>query len=223
MTTVVEGPELALPGPSLFPGSSCPSRARAGRRWSVDSGRASVISSLAQRAAPVPVTPRQARPDRKPTFGHGREPRRRKGGSMGFDPTVITQGVLAAYEREGYTGADGSRDMKGMPNRIFGVIESAKVLNKREREAKAITRGNVFAGVFPSFPLPDAWEDESDPGLTEEVYKKIDSEVWAELNPTSGRVQRLVGVNMGNGYVLCRTELGRDRVDAVYITDAREC
>ena len=46
--------------------------------------------------------------------------------------------------------------------------------------------------------------------------------MWGETKSSADSpVQRLVGVNMGNGYVMCRTKIGK--VDAVYITDNIDC
>jgi hypothetical protein len=50
----------------------------------------------------------------------------------------------------------------------------------------------------------------------------LNTKVWGEAKPgADSPLQRLVGVNMGNGYVMCRTKIGD--VDAVYITDDIEC
>ena len=77
--------------------------------------------------------------------------------------------------------------------------------------------------MFPGLagPIVDVTPD---PVLAAAVYKEVDKLVWGETRTAAiGPVQRLVGVNMGNGYVLCRTKVGRDEVDAVYVTDDIAC
>jgi hypothetical protein len=131
--------------------------------------------------------------------------------------SAIDVAVHEAYAREGYVKSDGSRDVTKMCARIFEIVSEQKVLGKREREAKATRRGALVAGVFPSVPGPER-------PLAEAVYKKITADVWQHTkSDAAGRVQRMVGVNMGNGYVLCRTKVGKDSIDAVYITDVLEC
>lgn len=146
---------------------------------------------------------------------------------MGVNGSALDQAFYEAFAREGYVDESGARDMIRVRERIFEAVRNAKVLGKREREEKAITRPDLVEAVFPTLPGPDAWDeltDETDRALAEAVYKKINADIWAETRPAAdARVQRLVGVNMGNGYVLCRTKVGKGRIDAAYITDVKEC
>jgi len=79
--------------------------------------------------------------------------------------------------------------------------------------------------VFPSLAGPDSWSDEDDPALAEAVWGKINSILWSEARTAAtSPLQVLVGITMGNGYVMCRTKVGApDPVDAVYITDDVTC
>jgi hypothetical protein len=140
--------------------------------------------------------------------------------------SAIDQAVYEAFAREGYVKQNGDRDVTKMCARIFEIVAAEKILGKREREEKATKRGDLVAQVFPQLAGPDKFDEleESARPLAEAVYKRIAADVWAETRSAAeGRVQRMVGVNMGNGYVLCRTKVGKDRVDAVYITDVLEC
>ena len=48
--------------------------------------------------------------------------------------------------------------------------------------------------------------------------------MWGETKTNAdSTLQRMVGMNMGNGYVLCRTKIGKDAIPAVYITDDLRC
>jgi hypothetical protein len=134
---------------------------------------------------------------------------------------AIDLAVHAIAEQDGYVLED-RIDMAMLRNRMFETIAPAKVLLKRERAGKAVQRPQLLAALFPSLPTPDLFDDQADPPLTEKVYGWLDTKVWGEAKPgADSPLQRLVGVNMGNGYVMCRTKIGR--VDAVYITDNIDC
>jgi hypothetical protein len=144
----------------------------------------------------------------------------------GGQQSAIDKAVYDAFAHQGYLKRDGARDITKMCARIFEIVAQQKVLNKREREEKATKRGDLVAAVFPDVLGPDRIDELSEERrpLAEAVYKRVAADVWAETRSAAdGRVQRMVGVNMGNGYVLCRTKVGKDRVDAVYITDVLEC
>lgn len=126
------------------------------------------------------------------------------------------QAENAAYEQAGFKAPDGATDNTKLREAIFAVLKPAKALNKKERAEKAITRGSLMAQVFPEVVGPEHWGS----ALEQEVYTRLDRRVWMETQPNANRVlQRMVGVSFGNGYVLCRTRIGQDRVEAAYITD----
>lgn len=137
---------------------------------------------------------------------------------------VIDRSVHAAFVAAGYVLEDGSRDKTRVREQMFEILRPAKVLTKKEREAKAVTRGAMVEQVFPGLPGPAVFDDQENPQLAQAVWGEIDKLLWgmAATGATS-MLQRLVGVNMGNGYVLCRTQVGTDRTSAVYITDNPEC
>lgn len=137
---------------------------------------------------------------------------------------AIDQGVFAAYGAETFLLEDGRKDTAKVRQTVFEVVRPHKVLSKREREANAITRGEVVAQVFPSLLGPDRFSEADDPQLARAVWLKIYSDLWSHLQPgANGAVQQLVGQAMGNGYVLVRTKIGANNTDAVYVTDDRAC
>ena len=131
---------------------------------------------------------------------------------------------LAVHEiaaKDGFI-VDEKLDSAILRNRLFEVVRSAKVLAKKDRAEKAARRPQVIAALFPSLPGPDLFDHQADPPLAEKVYTWLNQKAWGETKPgADSPLQRLVGVNMGNGYVMCRTKIGE--VDAVYITDDIDC
>ena len=143
-----------------------------------------------------------------------------------METAIVNPAVHEAYAREGYIRQDGSKDNGKLVARITEIVVKHKALSKREREEKAISKGALVAEAFPSVIGPDGFDaaPDLDRPLVEAVYKQIATDVWGNVRPAAdAHVQRNVAVVMGNGYVLCRTKLGKDNVDAVYITDEREC
>lgn len=137
---------------------------------------------------------------------------------------AIDRGVREAYEAEGFVTETGARDTVRVREHLFEALRPHKVLKWAEREAKAITRGAVVAQVFPSLPGPDQFSEAEDPQLARAIWVKVNSDLWSQLQAgAKGPVQQLVGLSMGNGYVLCRTKIGADGTDAVYVTDDRIC
>jgi hypothetical protein len=77
--------------------------------------------------------------------------------------------------------------------------------------------------VWPGIVPPDDHAGHEFPKLVEAVWKQFWSEVWTELRTGHNQpVQKLVSVLEGGGWVMCRTKVGPDRVDAVYITENRD-
>lgn len=143
---------------------------------------------------------------------------------MATDPDVLKVAVDKAFSTEGYMKEDGTRDYDKMRHAAYSVISAAKVLNKRDRAAKAVTKGSLTRQVFPSLPDRDDLGDQDDPEVAEDVWTDIERRLWGEAkSDATGKLQILIGAQMGNGYVLCRTKIGDDTTDAVYVTDDRAC
>ena len=137
---------------------------------------------------------------------------------------LIEEGVEQAFTADGYSLAEGRRDMVRIRGRIIKLLEARKVLAPKEREAKAVPKGEVVAALFPSLPEPPDFKAASDQLLAAEVWNKVTSILWSEMAPNANKaLQREVGTAMGNGYVLCRTQVNKGSTWAVYITDNVQC
>lgn len=142
-------------------------------------------------------------------------------GYGGPSPAAIDQGVHEAYEAAGYVQPDGSVDLPKLRQTILDIVREAKVLNKKERGEKAITRGTLMARLFPTVPGPEDWDGDL---LQQRIYAELNKRVWGQVTPNAnGPVQRLVGIEFGNGYVLCQTKIGKDQAPAVYVSDDFSC
>jgi hypothetical protein len=140
------------------------------------------------------------------------------------DKTALDAAVDAAWAADGYLLEDGSRDVAKVRQTMVELYSKSKVLSKTDRKTKATTHGAMVTALFPSLAGPDKWDSQDDPEAAELVWKDIDGDLWGLTTTASNSaVQRLVGIVMGNGYVLCRTLLGQDRVKASYITDDVAC
>src|SRR5262245_2485285 len=138
---------------------------------------------------------------------------------VAFDQ-AIRRGVHEAFVQVGWVQPDGSRDLTKFREAVFAAIKEARVTSRKDRGEKAITRGNLMAKVFPEISGPDDWKT----SLDQAVWIALDRGVWAETSPNANKaLQRMVGIEYGNGYVLCRTKVGQDRTEAAYITDNFAC
>lgn len=138
---------------------------------------------------------------------------------------AIDLGIHDAFVAEGYvsTETDGNGDevVVGLNHNkrrqaIYMAATDAKALTKAEKIEKAIKRPDLVERVWPHLPDPTN-------ALQVEVNRIIDQKyTWADTKSSyDGPVQRLVGLNMGNGYVLCRTKVGKGQgIDAIYVTDS---
>jgi len=136
---------------------------------------------------------------------------------------ALAEAIDAAYLAEGYITSDGERDQAALAGAIYPLVARARVENPQERTAKAVTRGELLEAVFPSLPKREDWPNQPDPELAENVDKAIRAKVWDLVKPDkAGYVQQLVGTRTPE-LILCRTKIGTDGVDAVYVTDNLSC
>jgi hypothetical protein len=136
---------------------------------------------------------------------------------------ALAEAIDAAYLAEGYVTSDGERDQKAVADRIYPLVAKARVESPQERTAKAISKGELFTAIFPSLPKREDWPSQPDPELAEEVDKAIRQKVWDLVKPDkAGYVQQLVGARTPD-LILCRTRIGTDSVDAVYLTNNLAC
>lgn len=135
---------------------------------------------------------------------------------------AIRAAALAAFAADDLLTETGAVDKPKLREKMFAVLEAAKVLNWTERRTRPITRGAMVTAVLPSLPGPETFAECDNPELAEEVWGAVDKQLWGETAARS-TLQHLVALNMGNGYVLCRTHIGKDQLSASYITDDLRC
>lgn len=136
----------------------------------------------------------------------------------------IREAASAVYAAEGYVREDGTRDTGKVIERLAQILQASPVTSKADRKAKAVTRDMLTDQVFPTAPGQDAWAEQDNPRIAEEVWKQLRKDVWSfAAFGSSSKLQTAVRTAMGNGYAVCRTAIGGGADDAVYITDNFEC
>jgi len=139
-------------------------------------------------------------------------------------PTQTDLAVRAAFEAHGYVQANGAIDLTKLRETMIRPLIERKVVSYKERGEKAVTRGELVAHVFPDLPGPDAFDDQPDPRLAQDVWDALSAKLWNEAAVNADKpLQRMVAIEMGNGYVLCRTQIGSNKTAAVYVTDDVRC
>ena len=144
-------------------------------------------------------------------------------GSLAAD---VEAGVLAAYVEGDYATLPERppSSRAKVLGRIFEVLKASEVTSWADRLSSAVTRGSLTEQVFPGPPGPEQFAEQDDPRLAELVWDKLTAELWGMTTTSSGSaLQKLVSRSMGNGYILCRTKIGKDETPAVYITDDMIC
>jgi hypothetical protein len=144
-------------------------------------------------------------------------------GQYEYDDDPVEKIIDRAYIDAGHTKVvEGAvvRDDEKMKARAFEIVKEKVVSDPKHKSAKSISRGELFATVFPGGP--GITGDEVDLLSTEEreARSKLVRRVWNLTNPSrSGYVQKRLGDN--STLVLCRTKVMRDldEVDGCYVTD----
>lgn len=138
---------------------------------------------------------------------------------------AIKLAVATAHAQEGYALNEGGIDNQARIEAGFQAISNAIVDDPSERAARAVARADLISQVFPHLPSPEKWAEQQNPELAEKVYKRLSSLVWQDAKPDkTGKIQQMVG--QANGLpemVLCRTEVGKHRIEAVYLTRNLRC
>lgn len=143
-----------------------------------------------------------------------------------IEKVAVEKAVDEVYASHDLIMEGGDIDQTKIRELLLAAVVAAKVRNKGERRDKAITRGDLLATVVPKLGNPADIEDDDERELAMLVHKVIDQRIWGEVSPDANKnLQRMVGQNMGNGYVLCRTKvpMGSGVTDAAYITDDVKC
>lgn len=137
---------------------------------------------------------------------------------------AIAEAVDAAYRAHGYVDAAGEISPAAMHEVAYQAV-ATKVASGRDFHmdtAQSITRGELYAAVWPQGPAAGA----QDLGFVEEgVRSKLDRDVWSLTGPSpNGKIQQRLDQE-GSTLVLCRSKLtrGYDIIDAgCFVTDVPE-
>lgn len=139
-------------------------------------------------------------------------------------PSVVTAEIEAridaAWVREGYVTQDGERDPKAMQDAAYQAVRHRIATSKADKADKAITKGELFAAVFPNAPGADGKGDQLDE-YDRAVFAQLERDVWSLMQAKpSGAIQKRLGEE-GSTLVLLQATVRRklDKAQAVYLTD----
>lgn len=139
-------------------------------------------------------------------------------------PSVIKKEIEdridQAWETAGYMTDDGLRDAKAMQEAAYEEVIKHVANSKEEVAKKAITRGELYAMVFPNGPGADGSEDSLDE-FDEAVRSALERDVWSLTQPKAeGALQKRLGEE-NSTLLLVRENIrrGLDPAVAVFLTD----
>ncbi len=139
-------------------------------------------------------------------------------------PSVVKKEIEArvdqAWDAAGYMTDEGLRDTRAMLEATYEEVVKHVADSKEEVAEKAITRGELYAAVFPGAPGTDGAGDPVDE-FDMAVAEHLERDVWSLTQPKSeGAIQKRLGED-GLTFLLCREKIRRnlDKADAVYLTD----
>ena len=128
--------------------------------------------------------------------------------------------VDQAWTNEGYVTADGERDPKAMQEAAYNAVRNRIATSKADKAEKAITKGELFAAVFPNGPGADGKGDQLDE-FDRAAFQQLERDVWSLMQPKhTGAIQKRLGEE-GSSLVLLQATIRRklDKAQAVYLTD----
>jgi hypothetical protein len=130
--------------------------------------------------------------------------------------------VAMAYGEAGYVDRDGQPNIDAIVDVMVDLIRPAVADSKKDRSKVGIPRRDIMKRVFPKVAGPEGWDNEEDPELAKEVYRRLDSACWRLTSVTpSGQIQSRL--NSDDSLVLLRTKVNPHQADAVYCTRDLGC
>jgi hypothetical protein len=132
----------------------------------------------------------------------------------------IDDRVDQAWEAAGFVTEDGLRDTKAMQEAAYEEVIHHVANTKEEVAKKAITRGELYAKVFPDGPGTDGSDEPLDE-FEEAVRQQLERDVWSLTQSKSeGALQKRLGEE-NSSLVLVRENIrrGLDPAAAVFLTD----
>jgi hypothetical protein len=132
--------------------------------------------------------------------------------------------ITEEYEKAGFVKKASNgltvRDEEKFKARVYQVVSSKIATGKKDRSAKSVTNGELYAAVFPQGPgATPGTADQLDP-IDAEARSLMMRRVWALTNPgPKGYIQRRLGDS--SSLILCRGTVIRDldETPGVYVTD----
>jgi hypothetical protein len=129
--------------------------------------------------------------------------------------------ILKVWADAGYTTADGVPANNLMHEAAFEAVRTHIANTKEDIANNALTKGELFAAVFPDAPGADGSGEPVDE-FDQEVAKRLERDVWSLTQPKdTGYIQKRLGEE-GSKLILCRETIRRkvDRAWGVYLTES---
>lgn len=129
---------------------------------------------------------------------------------------LVEEGVLEALEADGYTKVEEGEhvyDRAALAKAVLAQVMKTRSDTKEERQARAVTKGQIAKIVFASTPEPDP-NDEVEILVRRKLVGLVGSLIQTGRR---GAIQKMVAAR-GEGLVMCATTVGDDEVAAVYVT-----
>jgi hypothetical protein len=132
----------------------------------------------------------------------------------------IKRRIDAVWASHSYVTDDGERDAKKMHEAAFQAVRNRIATSKTDKQEKAITKGELYAAVFPHGPGADGNGDPVDE-YDRAVFHALERDVWSLTQAKhSGAIQHRLGEE-GSSLILCHATIRRnlDKAQAIYLTD----
>jgi hypothetical protein len=139
-------------------------------------------------------------------------------------PTPLELAVDEQYAAAGYSNDTGGKSMTKVDMALLGVLRDRIVGSPGEMKERAVSRATMVELLFPDLAGPAAWGQQSDPVFAEQVWKRINSDLWGECRVDyKARLARLVESTLGIGNTLIRGRVSTpDVIEVVAITTDAE-
>jgi len=133
----------------------------------------------------------------------------------------IERRIKEVWEDAGYTTDEGVQANNLMHEAAYEAVRNHIANAKEDVANNAITKGELFAEVFPNAPGAEGSGEPVDE-FDQEVAKRLERDVWSLTQPKdTGYIQKRLGEE-NSTLVLCRETIRRkvDRAWGVYLTDS---
>lgn len=139
-------------------------------------------------------------------------------------PSVVEREIESRVDQvwadAGYLNEEGQHDTQAMHDAAYDAVRTRIVTSKADKAEKAITKGELYAAVFPQGPGADGRGDPVDE-YDKKVAERLERDVWSLTQAKhSGTIQKRLGEE-NSSLILCQATIRRklDKAPAVYLTD----